>query len=1164
MATAALFSLGPPLLRSGPSSCWMGPTIVTIDSLNVDATVGGTSTATYGWGIQLVNNADNNIIQRCVVTTSTTSTSTFFAGIVASGSTTSATTGGATANQNLTLDGNTVTGGYYGITVLGNTTASPNPGYILRNNRVRDFYFYGVYSLYLSGPQFIGNDVARPTRTSVSTYYGIYLGTGVSGARVEKNRLHQAFSGAATSTSAAYGIYFTTGTAATATTPNDVINNLIYDVDGNGTVYGIYNTGSSYIRLYHNTISIDDQTNTSTNATYGYYHTTGVGVEFKNNIVRITRAGGGAKYPLFFTSATGANIVSDYNDLTGSGTNFNTGSYLGTDYATLAAWRTANGGVYDPNSVDADPQFVSPPNNLRPTTAALNNVAQPLARVTDDITGAARSATPDIGAYEFTPSPNDVAVVSLASPVSPVAAGARTVSVVIRNNGTTPLTSVTLSYTLNGGTAVTNTLTVSSLASGASTTVSFATPATLVAGLNTFVVTATLPNGQPDPTPANNTITTTVYTALAGGAYTINNVLPTGGTNFAQLYRCGQRPQHGGITGAGHSHRAQRPLHRAVFAGRNQPVLQRHQYLVVNGGGRTIRFASTNSHQRAVVQLNGTDYTTINNLNIDATNNGAPGTYGYGVLLTNAADNDRITNCTINADIATTSTNFVGIAVSGSTSSATTSGNSANSLTLEGNTVNGGYYGITLYGNTTALNTGNIVRNNTVRDFYFYGIYAGYQDGPQFIGNDISRPLRTNSSTFYGIYLFGNSRGAAIEKNRIHNTFDGSPTSTSAVYGIYLATGTGATATTTNDVVNNALYNLSGNGLQYLIYNLGAAYSRIYNNTITSDDQTATTASVTYGIYNSGANVDVRNNSVSITRTGTGTKYGLYYATAATTSNYNNLYVPGGNVGYSTTAYATLAAWQAAAAGFDANSVSADPNFVSAATGNLQPANVALNNAGTPLARVTEDITGAARGAAARHRGLRVYPGSHRRGPGCAGRPGRRRLLLRLGRARAGADSQRGYRSAELGHQPGHGHGSGNAAHRRSSNLHGHGEHGHAGQRRHAERDAARHAEHDGAGRLFLRRDGHGRGRPQHQQQHAGARSHPHGGGPDGRRALAGQHLHLRERPGQPEPGRGSQRQPPVPEQRQRHGSLHRHYRRYGGDLHHAGAHQHHLLPGAR
>ena len=79
-----------------------GTDFVTLDSLNVDATVGGTSTGTYGWGIQLVNSADNNIIRRCNVTSSTTSTSTFFAGIVSSGSATSATTSGANTNQNLT------------------------------------------------------------------------------------------------------------------------------------------------------------------------------------------------------------------------------------------------------------------------------------------------------------------------------------------------------------------------------------------------------------------------------------------------------------------------------------------------------------------------------------------------------------------------------------------------------------------------------------------------------------------------------------------------------------------------------------------------------------------------------------------------------------------------------------------------------------------------------------------------------------------------------------------------------------------------------------------------------------------------------------------------------------------------------------------------------
>ena len=170
-----------------------GADYITIDSLNVDATVGGTSTGTYGYGVQLVNNADNNTIRRCAVTTSTSSTSTNFVGISSSASATSATTAGASASQNLTLEGNTVTGGYYGITAVGNSTAAPTPGIVLRNNKVRDFYFYGLFSTYLDAPQIIGNDVSRPTRASVSTFYGIYLSTGVTGARVEKNRMHQLF-----------------------------------------------------------------------------------------------------------------------------------------------------------------------------------------------------------------------------------------------------------------------------------------------------------------------------------------------------------------------------------------------------------------------------------------------------------------------------------------------------------------------------------------------------------------------------------------------------------------------------------------------------------------------------------------------------------------------------------------------------------------------------------------------------------------------------------------------------------------------------------------------------------------------------------------------------------------------------------------------------------
>ncbi|WP_460557797.1 choice-of-anchor Q domain-containing protein, partial [Hymenobacter daeguensis] len=293
--------------------------------------------------------------------------------------------------------------------------------------------------------------------------------------------------------------------------------------------------------------------------------------------------------------------------------------YYTTAYTTLANWQAANSNAFDQNSVSADPQFVAPATgNLLPSAAAINNVATPLTRVTDDITGAARSTTPDIGAYEFTPATNDVAVISLTSPVAPVLVGARSVSVLLRNNGLSPLTTVTVAYTLNGGTAVSQTFTGLSIASGATGTVTFTTQATLVAGANTIAVTATLPNGQADPTPANNTITTTVYTALTGGAYTINNQQPTGGTNFASFTAAAAALTNGGITGA------------ATFTVLNGPYTEQFllgevvgtsatSRLTINGGGSTIKFGSSDSNQRAVVQLNGTDYTTINNLVIDAT-----------------------------------------------------------------------------------------------------------------------------------------------------------------------------------------------------------------------------------------------------------------------------------------------------------------------------------------------------------------------------------------------------------------------------------------------------------------------------------------------------------------------------------------------------------------
>jgi parallel beta-helix repeat protein len=442
------------------------------------------------------------------------------------------------------------------------------------------------------------------------------------------------------------------------------------------------------------------------------------------------------------------------------------------------------------------------------------------------------------------------------------------------------------------------------------------------------------------------------------GAYTINSALPTGGTNFASFAAAASRLSFSGVSG---------PVTIAVTGGpyTEQFVLgiisgtSATNTVVVNGGGSTLQFGSNDTNQRGVVMLNGTDYVTINNLVINATG----GSFGYGIHLFGGADNNTITNNTINADLVGTTSNYGGIVVSATGASPTSTGDTGTNTLIQGNTVTGGYYGISLMGNATTLTQGNVVRNNQFRDFYLYGVYTGYQDGAQIVGNDISQPLRTSTSGFYGVYGFGSSRNLDIEKNKIHDAFAAMPTTTNFSYGIQLSTSTGATATSPNDVVNNVIYNIKGNSGQYLIYSLGSAYSRIYNNTIVSDNQGATTTTTTYGIYSSGVGADIRNNVLSITRTGTGTKYGIYTVTNTPTSSNNDLYLPGGVIGYANGApYATLASWQAA--GFDQNSILADPIIAGASTGNLVPANAQLNNAGTPLARVTDDITGAARGAA--------------------------------------------------------------------------------------------------------------------------------------------------------------------------------------------------------
>lgn len=377
-------------------------------------------------------------------------------------------------SDNLNIASNTFTGFYYAVYLTGPTS---NNGYESSNQVTGNTftnYRYAIYLINQSLFNVIGNNISNAATTFG---YGVYLSRG-TGFTIADNRISGTIAGG--------GIYIFN--------PNDSIglDNLVYNNAVSGITYtatssftswyGIYVSGfydatatapinpQDNIQLYHNTVNFGVRPVSGSTSFNTALHITGgsnatpawTGIVLNNNMVVGYQPAG---------ANPSATLVALYlpNDSTARLTNSNYNNFYlydeatmttlsnpvvsvgGTPYNTLADWSAfAN---QDTNSVSIRPNFGSA-NLAIPTAFLVNDLGTPISFVPTDINGNVRSATtPDIGAYEFTPSPFDLTATSILS-YSLCADSNQVIEVVVRNVGFETYdfatNNATLSLTING------------------------------------------------------------------------------------------------------------------------------------------------------------------------------------------------------------------------------------------------------------------------------------------------------------------------------------------------------------------------------------------------------------------------------------------------------------------------------------------------------------------------------------------------------------------------------------------------------------------------------------------------------------------------------------------------------------------------------------------
>ncbi|WP_417612588.1 CARDB domain-containing protein [Owenweeksia hongkongensis] len=810
---------------------------------------------------------------------------------------------GVYPHSNINILNCTFKNGRYGFYLPAVSNANRDSDLRVRNCVFDDQYYQAINVRYQDNLMMTGNSIIN--RRGYTAYDGITIDQIGGLVEVSQNQMrHITRYGLAL-----YNISVPQGT------PAIVANNYIHMEGSSSSAVGIYLYISSYVNLVYNSVS-SFTTSASSRALYGYVNNN---TNVLNNIFQQHNNGMATEW----LSNSTSNTVYDYNNLYTAGANL--GEYQNSAYTDLASWVAGSG--QDSNSVSIDAQF-SDTTDYHVESGALDGTGIPLTYVSTDLDGELRdAATPDIGADEISINTNDASLTAYLRPSKVFAPGNQIIYVDLLNNGSDSLTSVQINWTVNG--------VVQTAFNWAGALATGQGEDSVAVGIYNFtpltshdvVVYTSMPNGQSDDLPVNDTVKKlSLYPGLAG-IYTIGGVSP----DFADFTTAIQAMNDGGIvTGVTFNVRdgvynEQLTLDPVMGATSFDSIVFQSEN--VDSSLVIIEF-NANSSARHTILINDADHVHFRNMTLSGLNTN----YAYIAHLVGNTDGLSFENCRFSLPVS--NAGIYGVYATG--------GSSRNDLKIANCLFVNGSYGINVNGNNSS---GLVVQGNHLLNQRSYGAYMYHWLAPQVIDN---RFETNNSNTGYrSLYCGEFHNDFEISGNRAHV-----PIGSYGFYFDYLDGGVSARGLIANNFVtvgDSSASNSNFVGMRYF----GGSYTDIFYNSFNH----ASNVGEAVQLFSS-STIDVKNNIMAATNGGYALESNMSPA-AFDAMDHNDFYSSGANLFNYTFSnigtIATLASWQGQT-GLDANSIVADPLFVSSV--DLHVNQSALDSAAIPVAQITVDIDG--------------------------------------------------------------------------------------------------------------------------------------------------------------------------------------------------------------